>query len=258
MQRRAAVILLVITPALLMTSCKSSSKSKVTILPKLSAPALAPASTAPAPSSSAPATPTAAPPAAPATSAPASPSPTPPPTASAPASISASGSPENLDPCQLVTQSEASTLAGATFGPGQESTISASSKECVYGAQTTNVMDVIVAQADSPATAQAVYAQELGEAQTLIATRLPPGVHVNLVTSSASVSPSGSANPSSVGDEASSVTGSTSILGKTIAFSGIYVISGSTFFTIGDLVLSAPAPTQAAIAAQAQTVIGRI
>jgi hypothetical protein len=120
-------------------------------------------------------------------------------------------------------------------------------------------MDVIVAQADSPATAKAVYAQELGQAQNLIATNLPPGVHVNLVTSSASLSPSGgSASPSSVGDEASTVTGSTSILGKTIAFSGIYVISGATFFTIGDLVVGTPAPTAAAIQAQAQTVIGRI
>ncbi len=59
----------------------------------------------------------------------------------------ASGSPENLDPCQLVTQDEASTLAHATFGPGKEETISASGKECVYGYQTTNVMDIIVAQA---------------------------------------------------------------------------------------------------------------
>jgi hypothetical protein len=162
-----------------------------------------------------------------------------------------------------VTQSEASTLAGATFGPGKEETISASSKECVYGSQTTNVMDIIVAEADSPATARAVYAQELGNAQNLIATNLPPGVHVNLVTSSASVgsssaSTSTSASPPSVGDEASTVTGSAAILGKTISFTGIYVISGATFFTIGDLLLGATPPTEAAIQAQAQTVIGRI
>lgn len=50
MQRRAALILVAITPALLITSCKSSSKSKVTTLqPKVSATAVAPATTAPAP-----------------------------------------------------------------------------------------------------------------------------------------------------------------------------------------------------------------
>ena len=157
-----------------------------------------------------------------------------------------------------MTQTEASTLAGATFGPGKEETISASSKECVYGSQTTNVFDVVVAQAADAATAKAVYAQELGNAQNLIATNLPPGVHLNLTTSSASVSPSGSASPSSIGDEAATVTGGASIEGKTISFTGIYVISGATFFTIGDLLLGATPPTEAAIQAQAQVVIGRL
>jgi hypothetical protein len=120
-------------------------------------------------------------------------------------------------------------------------------------------MDVVVAQAADAATAKAVYAQELGNAQNLIATNLPPGVHLNLTTSSASVSPSGgSASPSSIGDEAATVTGGASIEGKTISFTGIYVISGATFFTIGDLLLGAAPPTEAAIQAQAQVVIGRL
>src|ERR1039457_4982289 len=139
MQRRAALILVTITPALLITSCKSSSKSKVTTLqPKVSATAVAPATTAPAP--------------APATS--------------------TSATPTNLDPCQLVTQDEASSLAGATFGPGKEES-TGGGKECVYGSQTTNVMDIIVAQAPDAATAQADYAQAQGDAQTTIASKLP-------------------------------------------------------------------------------------
>jgi hypothetical protein len=109
-------------------------------------------------------------------------------------------------------------------------------------------MDIIVAMAASPAAAQAVYAEELGETQTLIATRLPAGVHVNLNT----------ANTAGIGDKASTVTGAETLLGKQISFSGIYVISGATFFTIGDLVLGATPPTVAAIQDQAQTVIGRI
>jgi hypothetical protein len=249
MHRRAALILVVITPALLITSCKSSSKSKVTTLPaKVSATAIAPATTAPAaPASSSSSTPIPLPPPAPVTSAPASPSASPTPTASAPASPTGSASPTNLDPCQLVTQDEASTLAHATFGPGKEESTNGG-KECVYGSQTTNVMDIIVAQAADAATAQAVYATELGDAQNLIATRLPPGISVKLDT----------ANTAGVGDKASTVTGAETLLGKTISFTGIYVISGATFFTIGDLVLGTTPPTTTAIQDQAQTVIGRI
>jgi hypothetical protein len=109
-------------------------------------------------------------------------------------------------------------------------------------------MDVVVAEAADAATAQAVYNTELAEAESKISTDLPPGVHVNLDTS----------NTAGVGDMAATATGSTTIAGKTISFTGIYVISGSTFFTIGDLVLDKAPPTAAAIQAQAQTVIGRI
>ena len=154
----------------------------------------------------------------------------------------------NLDPCQLVTQSEASTLAKATFGPGKEESLTGGSKECVYGSQTTNVMDIIVAKAATPEAAQAVYAEELGEVQTLITTRLPAGVTVKLNT----------ANTEGIGDKASTVSGGETLLGKPIGFTGIYVISGATFFTIGDLVVGAAAPTVSALQDQAKVTIGRI
>jgi hypothetical protein len=251
MQRRSALILVVITPALLIASCKSSNKSKVTTLPpKVSATAIAPATTAPAPATSASAAPTGLLPPPPATSAPPSPSASPTPTriASAPASPTGSASPTNLDPCQLVTQGEASTLANATFGPGREEATAGGGKECIYGYQTTNVMDVIVGQGTDRKTAQTDYAQELARAETTISTSLPAGVHVNLDT----------ANTAGIGDQAATVTGSGSVLGKTISFTGIYVLSGATFFTIGDLVLGTTPPTAAAVQAQAQVVLGRI
>ncbi|HEY5050232.1 MAG TPA: hypothetical protein VII50_04980 [Acidothermaceae bacterium] len=109
-------------------------------------------------------------------------------------------------------------------------------------------MDIIVAQAADSKTAQADYAQELAQAQTLIATRLPAGVHVNLNT----------ANTEGIGDNASTVTGSTAILGKPISFTGIYVISSATFFTIGYLVLGTTPPTVTAIQDQANVTLGRI
>ena len=244
MQRRAALILVAITPALLITSCKSSSKSKVTTLqPKVSATAVAPATTAPAPATSTSAAPTGLLPPPPATSAPPSPSASPTPTASP----TGSASPTNLDPCQLVTQDEASSLAGATFGPGKEES-TGGGKECVYGSQTTNVMDIIVAQAPDAATAQADYAQAQGDAQTTIASQLPPGISAKLNT----------ANTEGIGDKAATITGAASVQGQTISFTGIYVLSGATFFTIGDLVLAKPAPTVSAIQDQARTTLGRI
>jgi hypothetical protein len=109
-------------------------------------------------------------------------------------------------------------------------------------------MDVLVAQATDATTAQAVYTTELGRAETMIATNLPPGVQINLDT----------ANTAGIGDEAATATGSTSIAGKTISFTGIYVTSGATFFTIGDLVLDKAPPTAVAVQDQAKVVIGRI
>jgi hypothetical protein len=109
-------------------------------------------------------------------------------------------------------------------------------------------MDVIVGQAAAPAQAQAEYAQEQADAQTLIATRLPAGVHVNLNT----------ANTEGIGDKAATVTGSETLLGKPISFTAVYVLSGNTFFTIGDLVVGTAPPTVTAVQDQAKVTLGRI
>jgi hypothetical protein len=250
MQRRAAIILVVITPALLVTSCKSSSKSKVTTQLKVSATAIAPATTAPAPSSSAPASPTPLPPLPPATSAPASPSasptPTPTPTASAPASPSPSGSKTTLDPCQLVTQDEASTLAHATYGPGKEEVTEGGGKLCVYGSNTGNVLTVFVGQAVDAATAKAEWTAELTELEAKLNSGLPAGDHVSFDTS----------NTAGLGDEAAIVSGGEDAAG--IKFDGVYVLSGPTFFLIGDLVLNRAPAAIADLKTQAQTILGRI
>ncbi len=249
MQRRAALVLVVITPALLITSCKSSSKSKTAplVTTNVSATAVAPSTTAAAPASapaaSASATPSP-PPAAATSSAPPSASAAP----SAPLSPLASGVPTNLDPCQLVTQSEASALAGATFGPGEEEAGGGDQKNCVYGSQTTNVFTVAVGQATSVKEAQAEWAQAQAQAQSFIATQLPAGVHINLDTS----------NSAGIGDKAANLTGSVVIEGKTIAFSGIYVLTGSVFFAITDLALGSTPPSASAMQAQAVTTLGRV
>ena len=75
------------------------------------------------------------------------------PSPTAPAQLTPSPSANaNLDPCQLVTQQEASQLAGTTFAAGKEEAISSASSMCTYGAQTLNVFTVLVAVAPDAAT----------------------------------------------------------------------------------------------------------
>lgn len=139
-------------------------------------------------------------------------------------------------------------MGNTPFGPGSEQTISASSRECIYGCQTTNVMDIIVAQAPDAATAQADFAQEQAEAQATITSKLPPGTTAKL----------NSANTEGIGDKAVTTTGAASVEGQTISFTGIYVLSGATFFTIGDLVLAKAPPTVTSMQDQAKGTLGRV
>jgi hypothetical protein len=150
-----------------------------------------------------------------------------------------------LDPCQLVTAQEASTLAGATFGAGKESTTEGNAKICTYGAQTANVLNVYVVQAPDVATAQKAEAAALAAAEA-VAQKQAPGV---------SFSQTELAN---FADGALVVTASATISGQTLAISGIYVLSGTTFFAITDVVLNQSAPTSDALQAQARVVLGRI
>jgi hypothetical protein len=121
-------------------------------------------------------------------------------------------------------------------------------KGCIYGSQTKNVLDVIVAQSPDAATAQAGFAQAQSQAQAQYAAELPPGIQSTLK----------SANADGIGDRATTVTYSYSNGGASIAFAGIYVLKGTVFFTIGDLVTGTTPATLTALKDQAQTVLGRI
>lgn len=166
-------------------------------------------------------------------------------TGAVPTLSEATGVPTSLDPCVLVTAAEASTLAGTTFGPGVESTTSGNGRICTYGAQTLNVLNVDVVVAPDLATAQADQAAALADAQAA-ATGQFPGV--NLVE----------APLPSFADGGLVVTASGTVSGQTIGLSGIYVLSGTTFFSINDLSLGHAAPTSDALQAAAQVVIGRL
>ena len=154
-----------------------------------------------------------------------------------------------LDPCQIVTSSEASTLAGASFGAGKEETNDSGGKTCVYGSQTLNVFTIVLAQASDPATAQAAFTQAEAQAKTNLSQGIPSNVKVNVTLDDTTIAGA---------DKAATATGSATISGQTIAISAVYVLKGSVFFTFSDLVLGRPAPTLDAMKAQAQTSLSRI
>ncbi len=172
------------------------------------------------------------------------PTPTPPPPSSPPATSEPTGVATSLDPCQLVTSQEASQLAGATFGAGQESTTSGNGKICTYGSQTLNVFNVVVGQAPDVATAQAEKAQAQAEFQAQAQKVAAAGLKVTELPSFA--------------DGAVVMSGSFTIEGKTISASSIYALKGAVFFGFSDLVFGRSAPSSAALQAQAQTVLGRL
>ena len=153
--------------------------------------------------------------------------------------------PTSIDPCQLIPKDEAGKLAGATFADGKEEETDGHAKMCTYGANTTNVFEVIVAIAPDEATAKA---QEQAAMNDLMqaAADLPGGLHITQLPNFAP------------GADAVMMDGSVSLGGESISGRGLYVLRGTTFFGFNDLVRGAPAPSEAASKAEAMTVLGRL
>ncbi|HUA29749.1 MAG TPA: hypothetical protein VMC03_12765 [Streptosporangiaceae bacterium] len=168
-------------------------------------------------------------------------------TAASGPTASQSAASTSLDPCQLVTSSEASSLAGASFGPGREEAENGG-KQCVYGYQTTNVFTVELGQASDPATAQADWSQEQSQAEALVEQKLPSGVNISLNTQ----------NVTGLGDRAATANGSTTIEGKLIGMSAIYLLKGATFLSFSDIVLGEQGPSASAMQTEAATALARV
>jgi len=152
---------------------------------------------------------------------------------------SASATPVSYDPCVLVTVQEASTLTGVNYSPGLEQPANGE-KQCIYGYQTTDVFAVGIAQAPDLATAQADEAQARAFLQQTAGNGL---TFVEL---------------QGVGDAAAVVQASRSANGTTLAICGIYVLKGTIFFFISDAAANHAVPNNAALQAQAVTVLGRL
>jgi hypothetical protein len=151
-----------------------------------------------------------------------------------------------LDPCQLITAEEASSLSGASYpsGSGLEETISSQSRSCTYGAQTTNVFYIEVIQAPDEATADAGQAQFLADLQGY--TQQFPGVQLNVT------------KLPDFADGGVLAQASATVMGETFSGIAIGFRKGTVFFGFSDEVRDKPAPTVDAAKAEATAVLGRL
>lgn len=148
-----------------------------------------------------------------------------------------------IDPCKLVTPSEASALTGVSYGPGREESEPGTGGErrCIYGYQTLNVFEVAVARASSVAQAQSVKNTMLAQAQQALG-----GTPLTLTS------------VSGLADSAEALRGNESAGGATIALSGLYVLRGTIGFALVDAAAGTSAPSKTALVGQAKTVLGRL
>jgi hypothetical protein len=151
-----------------------------------------------------------------------------------------------LDPCQLITAEEASTLTGASYpsGSGLEETLSSQSRSCTYGANTTNVFYIEVVQAASEAEADAGQAQFLADLQG--AAQQFPGVQLNIT------------QLPDFADGGVLAVASASVAGETLNAIAIGFRKGTVFFGFSDEVRDNPAPTIDAATAEATAVLDRL
>ena len=150
--------------------------------------------------------------------------------------------PTQFDPCQLITSQEASTLVGATFGDGEEQTYDGGGQSCTYGANTTNVFYVYVAQTADVASAEAAQQQFVDDLQANLQKLVSGGFTFTPVANFADAAIAATLNLSAI-----------QVNGAAFGFR-----KGTIFFGFSDLVQGKPAPSSAAMQAEATTVLGRL
>ena len=148
----------------------------------------------------------------------------------------------SLDRCALVDSQDASTYAGASFGPGEESTTAGGGRICTYGSETANVFMVEVAQAPDVATAVAAKADFLAMLQASAQKLASGGLNVTQLPAFA--------------DGATMAQLNTGAGGVAINGSAIGVLKGAIFFGFSDVVMGGAAPSATAVQAEATTLLG--
>jgi hypothetical protein len=149
--------------------------------------------------------------------------------------------PMSLDPCMVIPSSEASSLAGVTFGQGQEET---DGTRCVYGANTPVVFNVDVLQAPDVQTAQQNKQAFIADIQSQAGQLASQGLTVTEVPDFA--------------DGAVQAELSLSYGGQSISGSAFGFIKGTVFVGMSVVARGQAAPSIDALKGEAQTVMGRL
>ena len=142
-----------------------------------------------------------------------------------------------LDPCALVTRSEAGKLARLAVGAGKEATVE-NRRYCTYSGKATLITVIVV---------QAPDAAALADAKATVVAELQAAANNKLATTSVS----------GIGDAAALLTlrQSSSSGAREIA---IYVSKGLTFFAIAETTLGSTLASAQAMETQAKTTVRRV
>jgi hypothetical protein len=149
-----------------------------------------------------------------------------------------------LDPCVLIPSQEASSLAGTSFGAGEEGTVSGGGRTCTYGSQSANIFFVEVVQAPDAATADAAQTQFVNDLQANLKQLTSEGLTFAPVPNFADAAITAQANINA---------GGVTVNGSAFGFR-----KGTIFFGFSDVVLGGAAPTSDAMQSEATTVLGRL
>jgi hypothetical protein len=132
-----------------------------------------------------------------------------------------------------------------------EETDSGGGQICVYGYQTLNVFEVLIATAPSAESAQAQWAQEESKVQAILnqSVSQAQGLNVSLSVNDVTIT---------AADKAAVGTASATYAGRTFSAAAVYLLKGPVFLSFSDLVVDHPAPSASAMQAEAQTALGRL
>jgi hypothetical protein len=150
----------------------------------------------------------------------------------------------SIDPCQLITAADASTLVGVTFGAGKAHTNENNVKDCVYSAGT-NVFTVEVAVAPDEATAKAAEASAKQDLENQGKGMIKSGMKVTEL-------PSFAPNTDAALLEGS-VTGPIKLDARSM-----FLLKGTIFAGFDDIAINGSAPSADAMKAEAMKVIGEL
>jgi hypothetical protein len=150
-----------------------------------------------------------------------------------------------IDPCQLITSDEVATVTGAQFGPPSSTTMENNGRICTYGQEGLG-FNVIVVQAPDAATAKAeepAFKAQLEQEATT------GGIKNMKLTELPDFEP---------GIDAAILSGSVDANGIKVGGVAFYALKGSVLLALTELVQGANIATDAAMEAEAKTVLGRL